>query len=114
MLLEGNRRGEEVFWHMCQVRSLEANVTLWERKDAFYITPKSTCVGAGAGLELPSLEDQLYRIKGEMDAAVERLYLCRCPKAAGKQGGFGTLESPHGSRAEELLRNMEFGVSFMP
>lgn len=48
LLLEENRRGEEVFWHICQVRSLEASITLWEWKDAFYITLKSTCT-AGQG-----------------------------------------------------------------
>lgn len=42
LLLEENRRGEEVFWHMCQVRSLEASITLWQWQDAFYITLKST------------------------------------------------------------------------
>lgn len=41
---------------MRQVRSLEANITLWEWKDAFYITLKSKCMGE-EGLESPSLQD---------------------------------------------------------
>lgn len=70
--------------------------------------------GGRGCLELPSSEEQLYRIKGEMDAAVERPYLYRSFKAGGEQGGFGTIESPHGSRAEELLRNKESAVNFIP
>lgn len=93
-----------MFWLLLQVRSLEASIALWEWTDTFYITLKSTCMAGGRVLGVTHFE-------GSQDRWMQlhKDYFYRSHKAGGNQGGFGT----HGSRAEKLLQNKEFGVIFM-